>query len=713
MNMKKLIVFLAFLLALPCGTMVQATAPDPWEPSPWGVAAHLRKKPHIDRRRGMLDRTRAANIKWLRDDFQFSNIFKDMDTMDFTAYDALFADTDEFGVGVLGILEAFDNELENAGLSRYVPIYNHLDAWLAYVRATVERYHNRIKHWEVWNEQDGGFWKPSPNAAQYVRLLKETYVVIKDIDPEAVVIVGGLSGFDHEYLKGMYAAGAKGYFDAIAVHPYNDGPDVNRKVANEREQFLTVLADEGQADMPLWITECGGSSYTADLLVPHSDFMLKAIRYGLSKLGRDTSDLRVGLAVSPRKPLNELDTKREWLPGIELRIVPFDELPALDPADCPVLIGAEGGSIDAPLLDPLRDYVKRGGLMLAVNEGGSSIPFYTLCTYDEESGLWVEDKNSLAKTMASFRMKYEAFWTMPDGVIPESTSTVRTADDALAGGVPLVTKVYVNRFVNGGNMQEGDTYYPIVEAYKGSKKLPADGMGLYTYGDWEGGILYSAIKVKTGYTTERQANLLQRVYLSYLSLGIKKIFWYDLHNDGATAGETEQNFGLLDVNGNPKPAYWAYRNMTRALGNNPQFEQRIDAGDEVVWALVFRRAEDGRRVLAAWSTEAQTTVQLDLPGLEDGTLVLEDNLVQFIELQGGESAVARPGWQTPPPFYVSDRTIHLTLPAPSHVSLFDTAGRCLAAADHVSEGALHLEDAGVYVLRVQGKTAWAYPVVLH
>ena len=37
--------------------------------------------------------------------------------------------------------------------------------------------------------------------------------------------MGGLSRNDYGFLKAMYAAGAKGYFDAAAVHPYTNKVD--------------------------------------------------------------------------------------------------------------------------------------------------------------------------------------------------------------------------------------------------------------------------------------------------------------------------------------------------------------------------------------------------------------------------------------------------------------------------------------------------------
>src|SRR5690606_26104312 len=70
-----------------------------------------------------------------------------------------------------------------------------LSAWKNFVRLLVERYRDRITHYEIWNEPNlGGFWKPgAPNPAKYVALVKETVSVIRAVQPEAVVIGGVVS----------------------------------------------------------------------------------------------------------------------------------------------------------------------------------------------------------------------------------------------------------------------------------------------------------------------------------------------------------------------------------------------------------------------------------------------------------------------------------------------------------------------------------------
>lgn len=95
--------------------------------------------------------------------------------------------------------------------------------------AIASRYQGRIAAYQVWNEPNlkrewGG---QAPDPASYVDLLKACYGAIKQADPNALVISAGMAPTtrsdnvampDTEYLKQMYAAGARPYFDALGAH---------------------------------------------------------------------------------------------------------------------------------------------------------------------------------------------------------------------------------------------------------------------------------------------------------------------------------------------------------------------------------------------------------------------------------------------------------------------------------------------------------------
>jgi hypothetical protein len=143
-----------------------------------------------------------------------------------------------------------------------------------FIRFVATRYAGRVSAWEVWNEENTSrFWPSGPSPSEYVSLLKAAYPAIKSADPGALVVFGGVSQNDYSYIEGAYAAGAKGYFDVMAVHPY-PGPNAPEDVwysngrigemafSGFREVRSSMLA-RGD-DKPIWLTEFGWSTTTTE-----------------------------------------------------------------------------------------------------------------------------------------------------------------------------------------------------------------------------------------------------------------------------------------------------------------------------------------------------------------------------------------------------------------------------------------------------------------
>lgn len=128
---------------------------------------------------------------------------------------------------------------------------------LAYLAS---RYRGEVGAWEIWNEENTRFFWQG-NVAQYVQLLQASYLSVKKADPSALVVFGGTYGNDADWVRASYAAGAKGYFDVMATHPYPGGPN-DLKVANALQSAAAVhqvMVANGDAK-PIWFTESGWSS---------------------------------------------------------------------------------------------------------------------------------------------------------------------------------------------------------------------------------------------------------------------------------------------------------------------------------------------------------------------------------------------------------------------------------------------------------------------
>lgn len=142
------------------------------------------------------------------------------------------------------------------------------EQFAAFVGDLAGRWASNVSAFEIWNEENtSAWWAGGPDPAAYAALLKAAYPAIKAADPNATVLLGGLAGNDYQFLEGVYQAGAKGSFDAVAVHtdtacdvlsPYAflRGAD-NRMIPDSflayREVHAVMLANGDEK--PIWMTE--------------------------------------------------------------------------------------------------------------------------------------------------------------------------------------------------------------------------------------------------------------------------------------------------------------------------------------------------------------------------------------------------------------------------------------------------------------------------
>ncbi len=125
-----------------------------------------------------------------------------------------------------------------------------------------------IRMWQIWNEPNSStFYKPRPDPRQYARLVEIAGDAIKEVDPDAYIILAGMGPSPNpahgegipanRFLERLYADGAASDFDAAAVHPY--APTVTRV-----ERILTrvrrTMDDAGDGESGIVVTELGWGS---------------------------------------------------------------------------------------------------------------------------------------------------------------------------------------------------------------------------------------------------------------------------------------------------------------------------------------------------------------------------------------------------------------------------------------------------------------------
>ena len=122
-----------------------------------------------------------------------------------------------------------------------------------------------VRQWQVWNEQTAPWhWNARPWAPSYTALLKATYQAIKGADPGAKVIAGSLVAFGNNYnqwnaMRDLYRAGAKGFFDTVAIHPFTNNPSSASDTAARTVEIIrrvrAQMRRRGDRRKPIVLTE--------------------------------------------------------------------------------------------------------------------------------------------------------------------------------------------------------------------------------------------------------------------------------------------------------------------------------------------------------------------------------------------------------------------------------------------------------------------------
>jgi polysaccharide biosynthesis protein PslG len=133
-----------------------------------------------------------------------------------------------------------------------------------------------IRVWQIWNEPNFKYFVAKPNPAEYGKLVKLSYPVLKSVDRGAKVLLAGLfarpkgartkSGkhkslnwFASDFVARMYATnrGIKSRFNGVSLHPYSF---YSHEIPDVIEELRSVLAENRELGKGLWMTELGWSS---------------------------------------------------------------------------------------------------------------------------------------------------------------------------------------------------------------------------------------------------------------------------------------------------------------------------------------------------------------------------------------------------------------------------------------------------------------------
>ena len=203
-----------------------------------------------------LDIIAAAGFSRVRMDLGWGGVEQSKGVYDFSAFDALVASLAARGLKLHLILDYFNALYPMPGDPTFAT--TTVPAFAAVSKAAAAHFVGKGVTYEVWNEENGGFWPPMADATQYAPLCAAAIAAVHAGDPSAAVTTGGLAGFDDPFLEAMLDAGAGTGANAVGVHPYRQG---GAESASDDLAFMRALvAGAYTMPPPVWDTEWGYSS---------------------------------------------------------------------------------------------------------------------------------------------------------------------------------------------------------------------------------------------------------------------------------------------------------------------------------------------------------------------------------------------------------------------------------------------------------------------
>ncbi len=200
---------------------------------------------------------KEAGVAWVRVDFLWEDIEPAQGQFEFAKYDAIVELLARNDINILGLLDYTASWASPCGKWNYPPADNSL--FVNYAVKTAERYKDKVRYWEIWNEPDSSvYWANQDGLKSYCVLLKDAYTALKKLSPEFKILNGGLAN-GISSVNYLYDNGAGTYFDILNLHvfesPFNLGA-AKRLSAYPRLAYK-IMSRNGDAGKKIWITEIG------------------------------------------------------------------------------------------------------------------------------------------------------------------------------------------------------------------------------------------------------------------------------------------------------------------------------------------------------------------------------------------------------------------------------------------------------------------------
>ena len=222
---------------------------------------------------------RDGGFRWVRQHFPWAQIEPRPGVYNWDPWDRVIAEVRREGLKLIAVLDTSPQWARNpVDADNLLAPPQYVTTYGLFVRAFAERYGEHVGAYEVWDQPNiHPHWGARAiNPAEYVRLLRVAATQLRAADGDAIVLCAGLaptvetSGRNMSealFLRGVYEAGGRHYFDVVAAKSYGfwSGPDDRRVDAQVLNLSRVILLREemvrqGDHAVPIWAVEFGWNS---------------------------------------------------------------------------------------------------------------------------------------------------------------------------------------------------------------------------------------------------------------------------------------------------------------------------------------------------------------------------------------------------------------------------------------------------------------------
>ena len=226
---------------------------------------------------------RGGGFHWVRQPFPWAQIEPQTGEVRWEPWDRIVEAAWEHGLSLIAMLDTSppwargEADQDNP----YAPPQDVAD-YARFVKAFAARYRGRISAYQLWDEPNvTPHWGDRDAAPDgYVALLRAGYLAARDADPHALILSAGLAPnserggpnmSDLLFLEGMYRAGAREFFDVLAVKPYGlwlepGDRRVSPQIINFSRALLAreIMVRHGDGGKAAWAVEFGWNALPPD-----------------------------------------------------------------------------------------------------------------------------------------------------------------------------------------------------------------------------------------------------------------------------------------------------------------------------------------------------------------------------------------------------------------------------------------------------------------